>query len=432
MIYFQARIPKELLHEIEQYLSCRESWTFFNTSKQLFSAIKSATRKIHFRGDDLKQFFRDEKFRSEIGSKILDRNEQLFFATQKNLFLYCIIERIPENAIADWMMDFAKPGIKGLENFYLDQITETFKNFKRIDIGREDYTIDYLSTCSIQQLSIHDNQQVVNVTSFREIPILSLSKCSNLHDISPLTNHSRLEVYRCDITKLCSSLTVQTLGIDRKSSQLLSIVDKQKLKHLIVNEDNRVDSIEHIKSVLPTLQSLDLKACNGLKSLHGIPCIPNIVLRGCENVSDISVIQSPRCVEIYRCEKITSFASLERIPRVIIRDCPQLTDGHDLVHVQHLTIDCPSFKDASMLGGVYHLDLGNSKVDRFSGLENVVILEMNTFPEDGLSVFSSGGNQKIVFRSNGYSRYYLLCSYCQLYRQDMNSSTNYVEPVSKK
>jgi hypothetical protein len=61
-----------------------------------------------------------------------------------------------------------------------------------------------------------------------------------------------------------------------------------------------------------------------------------------------------------------------------------------------------------MLGGVYHLDLGNSKVDRFSGLENVVILEMNTFPEDGLSVFSSGRNQKIVFRSNGYSRYYFI------------------------
>jgi hypothetical protein len=97
---------------------------------------------------------------------------------------------------------------------------------------------------------------------------------------------------------------------------------------------------------------------------------------------------------------------LKRIPRVIIRDCPHLTNGHDLVNVHNLTVDCPSFKDATMLGGVYHLDLGHCKPDSLSGLQNVAILEMNTFPKDGLGVFSTGTNQKIVFKSDGYSRYY--------------------------
>jgi hypothetical protein len=404
MSYFQSHIPNELILEVGRFLSSQESWSFLNTSKELFSEIKFATRKICLRADDLKKFFVSEEFRNEISGKVLDRNAQLLFGTPKLHYQNFLIEHISDEAIAKWIKIFHSDQETGFEDFYLREIAQAFNNFKFLYIGKE-FDIDYLPTCCIQHLVIDRNPLVVDVSLFSHIPILHISWCHNLHDLSPLKDHSRLEVYSCDITKFPSSVAVQFLGIDSKSSQILNSVNNSKLLHLLIYADNRVDLIDQTHSVLSGLKSLELNACDGLESLQGIPFIPKIVLRTCHNLKDISALQNPRCVEISRCHNIVSFAILKRVPRVNLDGCGCFTNGHDVANVHHLTIRSLTFKDARMLGNVHHLDLDCNQVDDFSGLENVEILKIIQIKEGhNLSAFSNGKNQKIIVRANEYSR----------------------------
>jgi hypothetical protein len=165
-----------------------------------------------------------------------------------------------------------------------------------------------------------------------------------------------------------------------------------------------VDIIERNQSIL---QSIEQVKCNGLKSLQGIPFIPKVIFKDCNKRTDISALQSQRFVEIQSCPDIISFATLKWVPRVNIQDCPQFTNGRDVENVHHLTIGSFHFKDATMLGNVYHLDLTWCKVDSLSGLENVVILELWDII-GSLSAFQNGKNQKIIVKDNLNLRHYLL------------------------
>jgi hypothetical protein len=124
MNYFQTCIPEELIREIERFLCCDESWVFLNTSKKLFSEIKFATRKICLRGEDLKRFFKEKKYRNEIVQKVLDRNKQLLFSTMSTQRFS--LEHITDEAISEWFKIRA-PEEMELEYVSFREITQAFK-----------------------------------------------------------------------------------------------------------------------------------------------------------------------------------------------------------------------------------------------------------------------------------------------------------------
>jgi hypothetical protein len=241
---------------------------------------------------------------------------------------------------------------------------------------------------------------IVDVSSFGNIPRLTLSNCYEILDISSLTNNTFLSILGCinivKYPKLIRSKSLrcdwyQNIGSARPKSlpllQKLRIENSKFTEHFLWLQKNMLFQVEIVY-------------WDKLECLTGLAGVSVVIIASCLNLKDISSLSQNKSVTLSWCANITSFSSLKNVPIVTIKDCRGFTNGFDVENVKHLTLGgCFMFKDPSMLGRLQSLVL-STKLDSFQGLGNIPDLKLECgmpITRNDLKYLGGEGNERISY-----------------------------------
>jgi hypothetical protein len=284
------KLPGHVFYRIRDYLSYLQYVLLMNSSKRVFKDVKHETVYYSLGMDLSVRFLIDQKFQSELLSRIKDKSKQLgliYFEYHHNL------------------MKLGK--LKKLTMLNTKQLTnEIFsKSFQSIPFLRICNNPDLISLDNISpeilKLHLMNFDQLTDISNFNMLKACKLVRCNVLKDISPLCNLLKLILSDCP-----------------------EITDVSCLGHL---------------------QQLQLIDCPGLTHLIGLGNIPEIKIDRCTNILSIEELTNNKRVFLHRMNHLKDFSSLTDSQEIhLISADPQSEMLHPSFGQLHLFYECLSLK----------------------------------------------------------------------------------------
>lgn len=240
-------------------------------------------------------------------------------------------------------------------------------NHIRLRISRCSYTLrGYQILETVKDISL-DSCDIADVSMMKKARSVELSNLSQLQDVSSLANVKELTLVNCREIKDISMLEkVKAIHL----SSLPAIKSYESIEHhpnLTISCDQSKDNMDTLKKFCSAVKNLSLKQIDFSAFVPLLPSFSRLMdlfisdndeefeLQGCEDI---------HTVQLDFCSKIRSTKGLGRNRNVIIIGCDQMSDVSHLANVPIVTIRrCSKLIDVSCLVNVPKLKISSCGVD---------------------------------------------------------------------
>jgi flagellar assembly factor FliW len=183
---------------------------------------------------------------------------------------------------------------------------------------------NYQHLSHLRSLHIEGIDAITDVSCFQNISRLEIYGCRNVTDVSPLGNVQKLELMDCQgITDVSALGGVYDLNL----SFCFNVYDVSALGNV------------HILNLTCCYQVTDLSRLTNVYEFHfaefqgdtitGLENTEKLVLEEADDISDITMLQKLKELDVSRCEKITHFQGLDNLTKLTISGNQFKAEGGD-------------------------------------------------------------------------------------------------------
>jgi hypothetical protein len=409
------RLPSSLLYILKEFLILKEFRSLINSSRECFHEIKFQTVFFDLSAAASQRFCLHEEFRKDVKLRIKDQRSQISIQLTQSSLEKGILAAIG--------------GVHSIKIHFLSVLAcpeeiHSLKNLHEIHLLACPAVTDVSSLGSVHSLFIELCHELKDISSLgRKNVFVSLSKCSQIRDISSLRTVSSVVLQGCErIVEVDSLRNVPELRISHCSAvlslsalthnQSLTVEDSFDLPEssypstTVLQRAKISSSLLSDLSIFPSIVSLELISLPRLSSLSSLtPALPHLrslSLRDCQLISDLTVLSSAQLssLSIVSCHRIKDFSCLGEATGTLrlidcplvedisglgtknrlveIRDCPRIVSFLSLQKVPQVRLhNCPNLTDLEELREVSRLRLSScQRVADLSPLSSVSSLQL--------------------------------------------------------
>ena len=238
--------------------------------------------------------------------------------------------------------------------------------------------------CDTQLIVITlSSSKITDINNLHNVEYLDLTHCTDLINISLLTNITSLSL------SYCNNIT-----------DFKYIKDMLKLRRLNVSMCKQIKNTD--LPYFAHVRSLDLAGCYHITDVTVLCNVYNVNLNGCNKLKDVSPLAKVKIVNLSNCTMLTDVSALSNVYDLNLNNCFYITDVRALGNIYKLNLSyCSGIKDVSALGNINTLNLSCcGGISDVSALGNVYNLNLSGC--SGLKDVSALGNNYILDLSSCY------------------------------
>jgi hypothetical protein len=332
----------------------RDWRNFVNSNQRIFSVWKKATQIILLKNEYARLYMHSPSFRERINDSIDDprnqlelegiswENWQLFDGVRKivgqygNLDISSVL-----NVVEAKFIDCKFPELRFLSkvrkltflNYDCHQTHDVtcLRSLKELSLSRTE-VVNYQFLGDIQKLTITHTESIDSVKCFRTVPVLNLSNCPNIKDISWLESCKDLTLNEClGITDVSALKKVPVLSL----SGCANLVDVSALGKVYSLNLSNCAKLQDI-SALGDVHTLDLSYCPLVEDVSGLTNVHE--LRLCQfQGSDLSGLEKVVILDITDSDFVRDIMMLNHLEKLNITNCLNIHDFMGLYRLKELT-----------------------------------------------------------------------------------------------
>jgi hypothetical protein len=413
-----TRLPSSLLYILKEFLILKDFRSLINSSRDCFQEIKFQTIFFDLSAAASQRFCLHEEFRNDVKLRIRDQRSQISIQlTQSSL----------EKGILPAIGGVHSMKIHFLSVLACPEEIHCLKNLHELHLLACPAVTDVSSLGSVHSLFIELCHELKDISSLgRKNVFVSLSKCSQIRDISSLRTVSTVVLQGCErIVEVDSLRKVPELRISHcpavlslsalTHNQSLVVEDSFDLPEssypstTVLQRAKVSSSLLSDLSIFPLIVSLELISLPRLTSLSSLtPALPHLrslILRDCQLISDLAVLSfaelsslsivschrikdvsclggmtggTLRLIDCPLLEDISGLGTTKKNRLVEIRDCPRIVSFLSLQKVPQVRLhNCPTLSNLEELREVSRLRLSSCQgVTDLSPLSAVSSLQL--------------------------------------------------------
>ena len=220
----------------------------------------------------------------------------------------------------------------------------------------------------VYYVDLTDAKELIDITSLKGIPMLTLNGCHQLANIGILSHIGH------------KNLSPQMINLNYVQLDWSYIVDNE---YIVVQKKNYVDidSYWYYNHYIIVNSFISLAYCHAITDFSSLKGIMYVDLRGCRQItnSDLIHFSNTKILNLSGCYLITDISALSHLEALNISNCEYIMDASPLSKLSTLILSgCDFITDVSALCNVKHLDLSNCRnINDFSRLGRVKKLNLS-------------------------------------------------------
>lgn len=335
-------LPPEIIYISQSYLNNEDNRYFMNTCQHYFQKFKKKSIYFSLNRVYSKEYLTSDEFRFKVLNRIEDCTKQISLNLSKSSHIVPLLQNyrihklvLPYNNYYCDMKDIAH-SITCLH--HVSEITNDllFPKIQELIVDNADHLTDVHNFSHLTKLRI-TRAHFSDVTPLQNIPDLTISRCNDIHDLSPLGRgrQKKLSIIECD--NLISVPTFPSLYALHVEScdNLRDVSPLYGIPCLTLLRCNKVNDI----SKLGNHHKLNISYCSyRLRGYDSLATVRHICLIACD-ISDLSVLRNAKSVELAECKSITDIKPLQNVQRLSLHEGQY--SSQDFEHcplLRHLTI----------------------------------------------------------------------------------------------
>ncbi len=360
--------PPEIIYIYQSYLNHEDNRYFLNTCQHHFQKLKK--KLIYFSLNSIysREYLTSDEFRFKVLNRIEDCTKQISLNLFKSPHIVLSLQNyqvhkliLPYNNYYCDMRDIAHSitclhHVSGITNDLI------FPKIQELIVDNADHLTNVNNFCHLTKLRI-TRAHFSDVTPLQNIPDLTISRCNDIQNFSPLGRgrQKKLSIIECDNLRSVPNFpSLYTLHIE-SCDNLQDVSSLYGIPCLTLLRCNKINDI----SKLGNHQSLNISYCSyRLIGYDSLTTVRHICLIACD-ISDLSVLKNAKSVELAECKSITDIKPLQNVQRLSLHEGQY--SSQDFEHcplLRHLTVSDYEKED---LINFPQLSLLSLSIDLFDG-----------------------------------------------------------------